>query len=227
LRTARTDWYGATSLAILKFTGELFGEGRWPPRSQLIWSRTTPTEIKDHWHKALESIFAVCALLIDAKKKLDPRDWEFLKDELPFSDSVLKKLLVIGKDSRLQKRVVYDLLPPNYSIVYEVTQLTDDEQETAVKQGEISPRMRRTTFIAWRNDHRGGENDDNVPKKIPSWVSASVFAGLQLDPEGFLPIKKALKLKDELTSIWKRYGIYGLQINYGGPRTRSAAKSAE
>ena len=174
------------------------------------------TEIKGYWHKALESIFAVCALLIEAKKKLDPRDWELLKDELPFSDSVLKKLLVIGKDSRLQKRVVYDLLPPNYSIVYEVTQLTDDELETAVQQGEISPRMRRTTFISWRNAHREGENDDDVPKKIPSWVSASVFAGLQLYPEGLLPINKARKLKDELTSIWKRYGTYGLQIIYGG-----------
>ena len=43
------------------------------------------TKIKEHWHKALESIFAVCDLLIEAKTKLDPSDWERLEDGLPFS----------------------------------------------------------------------------------------------------------------------------------------------
>ena len=61
-----------------------------------------------------------------------------------------------------------------------------------------------------------GEKDDSAFKKIPSWLSASVFAGLQLHPEGLPPIKKALKLKDELSSIRRRYGIYGVDIRYGG-----------
>jgi hypothetical protein len=175
------------------------------------------SEIEKHWSKALESIFAVSVLLIEARKKLlDPSDWESLKDELPFSDSVLKKLLAIGRDARLRKANLYKLLPPNYSIIYEVTQLEDEELQTAVMEGEISPRMRRAPFIAWRNDHRGGENDYDPFKKIPSAVSASIFAALTIYPDpGQLPVNKALKLKDELTSIWKRYGLYGVDVQYG------------
>jgi hypothetical protein len=64
------------------------------------------SEIKQHWHNVLDGIFAVCDLLVEAKdEKLDRGDWELLKDDIPFSDSVLKKLLVIGRDARASKVV--------------------------------------------------------------------------------------------------------------------------
>jgi hypothetical protein len=175
------------------------------------------TKIKEHWQKALESIFAVCDLLIEAKTKLDPSDWERLKDELPFSESVCKKLFVIGNDARLRKTRLYELLPSNYTILYEVTQLDDEELDAAVKQGEIWPRMNRATFIGWRNQMRSGLKDQGESKRIPSVASASIFAAVSIYPDaGQLPFNKALKLIEELTSIWKRYGIYGVDVQYGG-----------
>jgi hypothetical protein len=190
------------------------------------------TKIKEHWQKALVSIFAVCDLLIEAKKKLDPADWERLKDELPFSESVCKKLFVIGNDARLREARLYQLLPVNYTILYEVTQLDDEELDAAVKQGEIWPRMNRAAFIAWRNQMRSGLKDQGVSKRIPSIVSASIFAAVSIYPDAEqLPFDKALKLTKELTSIWKRYGPYGVHISYGGQATavwqRARAKLAD
>jgi hypothetical protein len=190
------------------------------------------TKIKEHWQKALVSIFAVSDLLIEAKMKLDLADWERLKDELPFSESVSKKLFVIGNDARLREARLYQLLPVNYTILYEVTQLDDEELDAAVKQGEIWPRMNRAAFIAWRNQMRSGLKDQGVSKRIPSIVSASIFAAVSIYPDAEqLPFDKALKLTKELTSIWKRYGPYGVHISYGGQATavwqRARAKLAD
>jgi len=91
-------------------------------------------EIKQHWHKAVDSIIRVCGLVVEAKDQLETIDWERLKDDLPFSDSVLKKLLIIGNDKRLQKQKVQKLLPPSYSTIYEITQLEDDELTKAIKK---------------------------------------------------------------------------------------------
>ncbi len=91
-------------------------------------------EIKQHWQKAVDSIFRVCGLVVKAKDQLETIDWERLKDDLPFSDSVLKKLLIIGNDKRLQKQKVQKLLPPSYSTIYEITQLEDEELKDAVEK---------------------------------------------------------------------------------------------
>ena len=193
------------------------------PRSNLV--HFYASEITQRWQKVLESIFEVADLLVDAKQKLDPRDWERLMDELPFSDSVARKLLVVGDDPRLRKTRVYKLLPSSYSTIYEITQLKGEELNVALNEGRISTRMHRAQFIAWRNAHRAGEKDTNALNKIPDWVSASMFAAISLYPEGLLPINKALKLKDELTSIWKRYGIYGVDIRYGAQERRVLQKA--
>jgi hypothetical protein len=117
-------------------------------------------EIKQHWNKVLESIFAVCDLLVEAKdEKLESGDWERLKDELPFSDSIVKKLLVIGRDPRLRKPSLYKLLPSKYSTIYEITRLNDEQLKAALKEGQISSRMNRAQFIAWRDAQRGNVDD--------------------------------------------------------------------
>jgi hypothetical protein len=164
------------------------------------------SEIRQHWKRALESIFAVADLLVEAKKKLDPSDWEHLKDELPFSDSVLEKLLVIGRDKRLRRSNIYGLLPPNYSIIYEITQLDNEELRTAVMDGEISPRIHRSTFIAWRKAHRLGENDkapsDDSHIVITSSLLNHVFAAFFVTrPVETYKTNKVFNLKEELETI--------------------------
>ena len=164
-------------MAILAVGVTLGARGMAPkPRSNLV--HFYASEITQRWQKVLESIFEVADLLVDAKQKLDPRDWERLMDELPFSDSVARKLLVIGDDPRLRKTRVYKLLPSSYSTIYEITQLKGEELNVALNEGRISTRMHRAQFIAWRNAHRAGEKDTNALNKIPDWVSASMFAAI-------------------------------------------------
>jgi hypothetical protein len=167
------------------------------------------SEIKQRWQKVLESIFEVADLLREAKKKLDPTDWEALQDELPFSDSVATKLLKIGDDKRLRKARVYKLLPSSYSIIYEIHQLKADELKLAIKDGQISPRMHRARFIKWCNEQRFG------PPKV--WQGVPIIAGPQLknafavlvmmhDPETYKP-HRVKKANDELNELAKRYNL--------------------
>jgi hypothetical protein len=166
------------------------------------------SEIKVRWQKVLESIFEVADLLVQAKdEKLDSGDWERLKDELPFSDSILKKLLVIGRDPRLRKPSLYKLLPSSYSIIYEIHQLKEDELKLAIKDGQISTRMNRAQFIAWRDAQRG--NVDESDALNPLSVGFTGLAPLgEVAAGDRLSGTAALKLKQELDALAKRYKVH-------------------
>jgi hypothetical protein len=167
------------------------------------------SEIKARWQKVLESIFEVADLLIEAKKKLDPTDWEDLQDELPFSDSVATKLLKIGNDKRLRKARVYKLLPSSYSIIYEIHQLKGDELELAIKGGQISPRMHRARFIKWCNEQRFGPPEvwQGVPIiEGPRLKNAFAVLVMVYDPETYKP-HRVMKANDELKTLAKRYRL--------------------
>jgi hypothetical protein len=166
------------------------------------------SEIKQRWQKVLESIFAVADLLIEAKQKLDPRDWEDLKDELPFSDSVAEKLLLIGGDKRLRKVRVYELLPSSYSTIYEITELNDEELRVAVKDGQISTRMRREAFIDWREQWRnahGASSARGLSRLRIGVLGLYVFAEVLTD--GSISSRKTIQLTQELDRIAKQYGV--------------------
>jgi hypothetical protein len=156
------------------------------------------------WFGAREDFIASARILVQAKdQKLDAGKWERLKHALPVSDSVIKKLLPIGRDARLRKPALYKLLPSNYSIIYEITQLNDEELESAIKDGQISPRMHRASFIAWRKAHRGdAEGSDSLnPLQIGFLMPtfAQVLADVSISPSA------ALDLKRELDALAKRY----------------------
>jgi len=163
-------------------------------------------QFKQNWTKARDSIFAACDVLVSVKSKF-PNDWETFKDMLPVHDGVLKKLVPIGKDPRLTKPQVYKRLPSSYSIIYEITQLTDEELKAALEEGRISTRMHRDEFIKWRDARRKGTRvaSAHAPGNLRVYVlGLSIFATIRTD--GSLSSRKAIKLTQELDEIAKRYG---------------------
>lgn len=204
LRTERTDWYGATSWLFLSSPVNFWGRELAPKaRSNLV--AFYATAIKEHRHKVLDGIFAVCDLLVQAKdEKLDQADWELLKDDLPFSDSVIKKLLVIGRDARLRKASVYKLLPSSYSIIYEITQLDDKELTAALRDEQISPRMHRGSFLAWRNNKRGNSDESEALNPLSVGFIGMLRLG-EVAVEATTSGATTLKLKQELDELAKRY----------------------
>jgi hypothetical protein len=154
-------------------------------------------EFNQHWTKARDSIFAACDVLVRVKSKF-PKDWENFKDMLPVHDGVLKKLLPIGRDKRLRKPYIYKRLPSCYSIIYEITQLTDEELEAAFNEGQISTRMHRDAFIKWRDARRKGQSvaSAHAPGNLRVGVlGLSIFATIRTDAS--LSSRKAVALTQD------------------------------
>jgi hypothetical protein len=169
-------------------------------------------EINQHWNKKRETIFATCDVLVMVEKRIKkkfPSYWEEFKDLLPFSDSVTKKLLPIGKDRRLRRARIYERLPSCYSTIYEITQLKKPgELEAALKEGQISTRMHREDFIKWRDARRMSHPaalHDGLNGLRVGILGLSPFA--RLLSSGTLSGPKALKLKQELDALAKRYPL--------------------
>jgi hypothetical protein len=182
-------------------------------------------EFKQHWTKTRDSIFAACDVLVRVKSKF-PNEWENFKDMLPVHDGVLKKLELIGKHrDRLRKPHIYNRLPSSYSIIYEITQLKDEEDlEAALKEGQISTRMHRDAFIKWRDERRKGHRGAALPELNGLRVCAlglSPFATLH-SSERTLSSRKALELKQELDAIAKRYGLL---VKYAGCEALKQARA--
>jgi hypothetical protein len=208
-----------------KFTGELLA-GRMAPKTGDNWTFSVEyyaERIAQHWHQARDSIFAVAKLLVEVKhKKLEAREWEDLKRELPFSDSVIKKLLVIGdRRSWLQKPSLYKRLPSNYSTIYEIATLRPPELEAAQNEGQISTRMRRKAFIAWRQNWRSTQGGRvavlpaHLRLRVLGW---STFAEILTD--GSLSNPKAIQLTQELNRVGKRYGVH---VRFSVPARKAKA----
>lgn len=101
-------------------------------------------EILTSWQAALGNILEVCNLLREAKLSLDKSDFNVLiNDHLPFGRRIAERLLKVASDKRLTAKKNRKLLPPHWTSLYELTQITNEEFNGAVTNGEIFPDMER------------------------------------------------------------------------------------
>ena len=82
-------------------------------------------------------------LCAEAEKKLTTDQKNKLFRDLDFNKATFSKLAKIGSQPQLQTDAVRSLLPPNYTIVYEVAKLPESDLRVAIKEGVISPKMSR------------------------------------------------------------------------------------
>jgi hypothetical protein len=104
----------------------------------------------------------------------------------------------------LRKSSLYKLLPSNYSIIYEITQLNDKELKCAISDDQISPRMHRDPFRAWRNNHRGNSDELNALNPIRIGFIGMLRLG-EVSVEATISGATTLQLKQELDELAKRY----------------------
>ena len=115
-------------------------------------------EISNGWHETTKSILAVAKICAEANSDLAPDEKRELLKNLPFGASVFSKLAKIGSDPRLKKQAIAKLLPPNYSTIYEVSHLSDDRLQAAVKRKILTPEASRAqiaSFVQNRASVRG------------------------------------------------------------------------
>ncbi len=118
--------------------------------------------IQISWHKTVDSILQTGRLCAEANSSLSPSQKKQLFARLPFGESTFSKLAKIGVQSRLQEDPVRQLLPPNFTIIYEVTQFSDEQLKSAVDEGVLSPESSRAVLERWR---KGPITKPAVPKE--------------------------------------------------------------
>ena len=111
--------------------------------------RTYANRIRAHWQRATASIMEVARLCAKANNRVSAAEKKQLVKVLPFSGPTFSKLAQIGDDRRLHSNRLQKLLPPSYSIIYSVGQLEDDELKAAIKDGIVTPTLKRSELAEW------------------------------------------------------------------------------
>jgi hypothetical protein len=104
--------------------------------------------IAENWRKATTSIVEVAKVCAEANNSLSPAEKKLLFEGLPFGQAVFSKLAAIGDDTRLHTPQMLKHLPPNYSIIYEVTHLEDKKLKAAVANKAITPSISRSEIVS-------------------------------------------------------------------------------
>ena len=128
-------------------------------------------------------------LCAEAEKKLTTDQKNKLFRDLDFNKATFSKLAKIGSQPQLQTDAVRSLLPPNYTVVYEVAKLPESDLRTAIKEGVITPKMSRGDLDAWLERRTGKvpPSDSEHPKII-----ATVEVPADYDPKKQALLEKAL-----------------------------------
>ena len=100
-------------------------------------------EISHSLNAAVPSAFSIGELLIAAKRDLPHGDFlKMVNRELPFGPRTAQNLMRIASDRRL--RSIASLLPPKWTILHQLSCLSDEEFAAKFEAGIIRPTMRRS-----------------------------------------------------------------------------------
>lgn len=139
-------------------------------------------QISACWRKSFDSIIEVGQLLSIAKNKLPHGDFgAMIQADLPFGARTAQMLMKIAADPRITNARHASLLPPNYSDLYDLTKLSDEQFEARVEDGTIRPDMGRNAIRSEVKQNVRAAREQSLGAKEPK-----------------IPIS-------ELSSDWPRY----------------------
>ena len=156
-------------------------------------------KINASWRKTTESILETARLCADANKDLKSKDRARLIKQLAFNAATFSKLVKIGSKYQLQQDPVKSLLPPSYSIVYEVAKLNEGDLQVAVTEGVINPGMTRRDLDAWigKNNPKMDASKDQIRPKV--------IATVQVPPD--YDVQKQGLLEKALEKLRAQFGF--------------------
>ena len=156
-------------------------------------------KINASWRKTTESILETARLCADANKDLKSKDRARLIKQLAFNAATFSKLVKIGSKYQLQSDPVKSLLPPSYSIVYEVAKLNEGDLQVAITEGVINPGMTRRDLDAWigKNNPKMDASKDQIRPKV--------IATVQVPPD--YDVQKQGLLEKALEKLRAQFGF--------------------
>ncbi len=153
------------------------------PQSMADWIGV----ITDCWQMSVEAILLTGRKLEEAKR--DPalphgKFLEMIQDKLPFSEKTAQKLMVIGRDRRLANASLERLLPPAWTILYEITRLDDIQFTDRINDGTINPEMSRADLsIARKQRARLSREQELGTEQLDEGVYGVVLDDFEFDFE--------------------------------------------
>ncbi len=148
-------------------------------------------DINSSWRKTTDSILETARLCTKANGQLTKDGRKQLVQLLSFSPSVFSKLVKIGEHALLHQDQVKSLLPPNYTIMYALSQLSDAELQAAVDAGAISPVMSREDVVLLQKRKEGDEAAEGETAK--ALVLATLKVPVDFDDERKEELEAALE----------------------------------
>jgi hypothetical protein len=112
-------------------------------------------EINASWRKTTDQVLSTAKLCAEANEKLKVDEKKKLVALLDCGSATFSKLAKIGARPELQSDPIKSLLPPNYTIVYEVAKLPRADLNAAVEKGIINHKMTRADIAAWLAERAG------------------------------------------------------------------------
>jgi hypothetical protein len=161
---------------------------------------TTTLSIADYakiinacWRKTADGVLETAVACAQAKKSLTKDDdRKALVDKLDFSAATFSKLVVIGECKALQTSQTKAILPPNYTIIYELAKLEDAELKRALSDGIVTPKMSRASLKLWSGVGSTKEHEDEV-----------VFGTLRIKSD--YDSRKKMQLEAELEKLKAKF----------------------
>ena len=103
------------------------------------------------WGEQLSNIFETGLRLETAKAELGKGQWiPMVKEDLPFNRQTADKLIKIGECENLRNVSPGRHLPVNWTILYELTKLSDEQFAEGIKSGAINSKMHRKDVATLR-----------------------------------------------------------------------------
>ena len=129
--------------------------------------RSYADRISCGWHHAAEDMMGIARLCLEASQRLNLSAKKELIRQLPFKEAAFSKFVQIGKDAFLHALQAQRLLPPHYTIAYQLTRLTDEELKSALSEGVINPNMKRADLQSWLKARRLRMHDSSPADHSP------------------------------------------------------------
>jgi hypothetical protein len=182
------------------------------PAINEIWSISEAAElgrkIGSNWQKAAGLILDTAELCLMAHERFRSRGLSVVLRAARISKVDFRKLVGIGRDQRLRR--IEALLPPGFSIIYEVSLLSVEVFNEAVNAGVIHPHVRRAEIEALRKpsaSKNNGFRGDELP-------AAEISAGRRYEfvVPADIRADHCAQVKQALGAFQKKFGIQIISI---------------
>ena len=158
-----------------------------------------------------DDILRTCSVIASAKDALSADDFRSLRDRAPITDKVWSKLLQIGLDTRLEE--LKESLPPKWSTIYLVHNLTDEELKDAMEDGAIHPQVSQGTFNRYLKEKRFQGSAEGTPRDFKSLVQVLIPDNAQEE--------EVDRFKGDLDKL---VSVYGFKTHYEGDTSAVALR---